>query len=1847
MLGRNWMFDSINEIFEFDTTPAPAPQRTVLRRDANGRYNLRPINILEPPPGTLRAAAAAPRRRRAAATTTRRSAAMNDPPPEAGRRRATTKLSLKFVRTALGFEPNKRSSTILRAHAEMLGLVAGQPTPTTEQQVNTILRSLQTTKPEAIATKVASVGAPQPAAPQAGPAAAPTDDAHSNDAAFIIQVVWKYTRVNQKGVRSEYTRTERLPKDGGHFTGSREDIIGHEVEWLENNARTLFSDGQISGTLISLWGANAQPPPTSPPGAYLTGFHATAVDVIAEQSTIDPMSVKMLSGTPPRDETMHTLPYTMETAFKDTDGLCAPVQLAEFLLHPTSSRCAPVPILINAPPREPGSRRTPALRTSVEGILEYFRLRFPNSEPELGVTPNMVAELCRHRGMPCYIIYNNRVIYHHEGSESGQRLQPVVFTVSHNHMYLCDNSAVVKTLRKPEDAEEAEEEEEKIVNPIFVAFRDEDKETIIEKKAKLDVFFRNADLIEPIETWLPGVYFIRPSVDDESKIEHSVHEMFLSCITHSSCYPKNIKSAFATSAYVTSFTVTDSSNNPIIVNLDTPFDSGSSHPVNRALAQRLGIPFYNEDIGSIARTALDCFYNKRSAITDEIRASVHDAYSSKCAICSAALGSEEGEIDHIIALSNGGLDGESNLQLLCVVCHREKTSHEIEAGYRKTGEWVSHFSERMIEVVSSDHFKAHARVEKYYEGDEVPQPPSGFNTVSYDVNKCRRQLLIDLGQPWLVYTPMDAPRPFTAEDNVADDSNYYVVTSDTTVLRGCGVYGSKLVRLALDERVITRDNIRDVYRASRTLKPTFFSRFVTHAVNAHSTLIDDIAEMPGYDANELSTYKTQIRLSSKLLPNALVGTFARSEHVSSSIRVFSSREEAIDICQTVTKECIGRKSYVVKMQGCDLYAVNTTTSMPVSQSTYSLYKQIIEVEAFQMLSFAIAARIHSAIPLAIKTDFIAFHVPVEEADELNKIVYNIDYGREKLWDERMTRMFKPEAFKGVRNECMKNYRREDTLRLKPLCGEVREYHGDDYASVARDEVERRTGGIIDGCAGVGKTRFVTEMCAAIDALARDRILLTTTHASRLAYDASLKCQTVAKLQRLYRRKAVNVFEKCANAYIIVDESSMLNESDLTMFTMIKRACPSCVIFFVGDLAPSPSDPTKYAQFGPVADRFYDAGGSYVDLMLELCCGWRLTLTKNHRIAEGEAAYYDEVMRIRNTGVVDVSAYPVRVPTYINIAYTNSTRAAVNNACTMSWLAEAGVAVDACAHAEAYAPSELSQSLLLARGMPLFGSRSSGASNIFKSVLYELVDFVSFDFDEMVEICAFKRLPDLYEVVEAGAAKFTIGSNFAATPFSSLDESSRNLISQSLRASARDAFLHKRPFVAVLLRYSTDGNPIPTWGKPTNVSERLVDAVPNAALPLESLSKFAFPGFCMTMHGSQSRTFREPYTIYELEHEHCGASGLYVAMSRGTVGRNVQIARSSPSFVELPVPSVAKKQWKPLPSSDRVEIPADATYGQLFMAEYIMLFKFFRANDSNCLPMFAKKDDKSPVYRHADGSYDAKCAGVVEKVSALLSDFDRTSKVVDRESYNLNLLLDDLFVIDLDTPAAVDFFEREIRARFPADFEACPVQKTRKGYHYVFVRPDSTPMVNGARCLTHDDVKLEIDVCTVASTGTRGNLNVAPSANKEWVRHPFDFPPRQMSDGLQAWLEAHYNVRATSKKKNKRPTAASSSSHAEEGPEGFTELIAKRAHVDASHIEWTSETQARINTNGGRRVCLADPKHVADGDNAVLTVVGARRVRYTCFSGCCRKSCTIDLDDSTVDERFVDDFSSAVCIIDED
>ena len=68
--------------------------------------------------------------------------------------------------------------------------------------------------------------------------------------------------------------------------------------------------------------------------------------------------------------------------------------------------------------------------------------------------------------------------------------------------------------------------------------------------------------------------------------------------------------------------------------------------------------------------------NDDSAIPDRVKIRVHAKAEGCCAKC--GVEALTGQYDHAIPLILGGMNRESNIQFLCVPCHRSKTSLDVK-----------------------------------------------------------------------------------------------------------------------------------------------------------------------------------------------------------------------------------------------------------------------------------------------------------------------------------------------------------------------------------------------------------------------------------------------------------------------------------------------------------------------------------------------------------------------------------------------------------------------------------------------------------------------------------------------------------------------------------------------------------------------------------------------------------------------------------------------------------------------------------------------------------------------------------------------------------------------------------------------------------------------------------------------------------------------------------------------------------------------------------------------------------------------------------------------------------------
>lgn len=70
-------------------------------------------------------------------------------------------------------------------------------------------------------------------------------------------------------------------------------------------------------------------------------------------------------------------------------------------------------------------------------------------------------------------------------------------------------------------------------------------------------------------------------------------------------------------------------------------------------------------------------HHKRGSMTPQRMARIFEAAGGRCHRCNRKLGpADDYDIDHLIALENGGTDDDTNLAPCCDWCHTDKTADD-------------------------------------------------------------------------------------------------------------------------------------------------------------------------------------------------------------------------------------------------------------------------------------------------------------------------------------------------------------------------------------------------------------------------------------------------------------------------------------------------------------------------------------------------------------------------------------------------------------------------------------------------------------------------------------------------------------------------------------------------------------------------------------------------------------------------------------------------------------------------------------------------------------------------------------------------------------------------------------------------------------------------------------------------------------------------------------------------------------------------------------------------------------------------------------------------------------------
>lgn len=272
---------------------------------------------------------------------------------------------------------------------------------------------------------------------------------------------------------------------------------------------------------------------------------------------------------------------------------------------------------------------------------------------------------------------------------------------------------------------------------------------------------------------------------------------------------------------------------------------------------------------------------------------------------------------------------------------------------------------------------------------------------------------------------------------------------------------------------------------------------------------------------------------------------------------------------------------------------------------------------------------------------------------------------------------------------------------------------------------------------------------------------------------------------------------------------------------------------------------------------------------------------------------------------------------------------------------------------------------------------------------------------------------------------------------------------------------------------------------------------------------------------------------------------------------------------------------------------------------------------------ARGTDKRPALAHRAGAYS-------------WDDYDRIRNRLG-DVGDWIVLVRDLLVLDFDVADIADAWEE----RFP-EMRVAPMERTRKGRHYYFRRPERFGVPDDLEAMTDeafeadkgkwvfkcDGLLPKVDLLTVTGSRLRGadgrvhltsgTCVVAPSTNKTWARRPWDVAPgaMTMSDALVTYLSELYAAKRGPKTAAPKSTPSTTAVEFEE----LVPLLVNKGFVDPVLQRRADEAGMCFDAKNHESLCPACGVRIHESNNFIVTIDARGRHWVRNWSRNCRAIC---------------------------
>ena len=686
------------------------------------------------------------------------------------------------------------------------------------------------------------------------------------------------------------------------------------------------------------------------------------------------------------------------------------------------------------------------------------------------------------------------------------------------------------------------------------------------------------------------------------------------------------------------------------------------------LCEKNQILFTNQSFSTFILQLKDKFSNhKRMTFTSECKLKLLDLQKNKCTLCDKALNDKTPcHIDHIRPLSNGGSNDPSNLQVLCISCHIDKTREEHSSlEHMRNDETNSCFNIQTTQLMNSRHFVKNAFTHTL----PKQQIPNKWKLFSTDINKCRRNNLIYSAYDYCKYSVLDSIVPFQSSDEIADGL-YYIETDNYFPMQGNKFYTKPMVEYCLTSEIITKNQIIYKFIPSNTIKVQYFKDLIDYMMNA----LDD--EEGIMDSNFIK----------KLGPNCLIGCLGRRINTYFADPKVCYRKKVDEIGMFYQQSA---NPYIKNLDE-EIALLSSKDEVQKLETSFPIFMQVLDLEAIELHKLSKLIQREGGIPVAVKTDAVMYYAP----SKVNISNYCWD-------DEKTIKKYKHETASlpkhEINNMC--------TLKLTLESNEFQTVYedNDDFNIIAKQIIDSEKGCLVLGPAGTGKTTLVNKLVSIINNDEQVKRLAPTNVSALLIHG-----ETLDKFAYRYLNKSRKSKQYRKLKYIFVDEISMVKEVFYQILLSMKYFNPELKFILCGD----------FAQLGPVNDSVDDIY-EHSRALYELVDGCKLQLTKCRRSYD---VLFNICQDVTHNKSIDIARFETRKLTYLNVCYTNATRKELNEVCMNHYLKEQKPSKVVQIKKLEY--DDNSQDYTLAVGMPLIARKTSSSANVVNNEIFKVEKIMS-------------------------------------------------------------------------------------------------------------------------------------------------------------------------------------------------------------------------------------------------------------------------------------------------------------------------------------------------------------------------------------------------------------------------------------------------------------------------------------------------------------------------------------------